>query len=81
MFVLIYHITYCRLLDGEFTMVWRVVSLMWWMALIELLAMCGGLQTKKNCGFLSSIDEAVPIFGATIEVSNMVERGVWKYDL
>ena len=43
MFIVIHPINYWHLLYGEFTMVWRVVNLLWCMALIEFLVMCGGL--------------------------------------
>ena len=48
MLIVICPITYWILLHGEFTTMWRVVSLMWWMTLIELLTMCGGVSMKKN---------------------------------
>ena len=46
MFIVICPITYWSLLDREFNMVWSVVSLMWWMELIEFLFMCGGVCMK-----------------------------------
>ena len=89
MFIVICPITYWRLFGGEFTMVWRMVILMWWMALIEFLAMCIGVLMKKHRAFVYAfcfsriIDEEVPIFwffGAVIEVSTIVGRGVRKYE-
>ena len=48
MLIVICPITYWRLLYVEFTMMWRVLRLMWWMSLIGFLSICGGVLKKKN---------------------------------